>query len=179
MRGGRRSALAGAVLLLEVLVAACGRPGSGAEKPEATGASPKPATATATAPARFDEETELADGRHVGVSYAPGRGLLERHQDAGTGAWSEPHVVYRTASDPCQSTGNLSRWDTKLTRNFDGWSNRRGRRLTASALHQRLPGVADATAVEPGGGLRGDGEHPALTPGHVVSEPARLSLARP
>lgn len=158
MRGGRRSALTGAVLLLEVVVAACGRPGAGAEKTDATGTSPKPAPtpASASASARFDEETELADGRHVGVSYAPGRGLLERHQDAETGAWSEPHVVYRTTSDPCQSltlkafdgtvavianwgyycadgepptetiaavgTGNLSRWDTKLTRNFDGWS---------------------------------------------------------
>jgi hypothetical protein len=157
---GRQSlVLVGAVLLLLEAVAACGGssgsggPGVGAGKVAATshGASPAPARAHA----RFDEEIELADGRRVGMYYAAGRGLLEQHRKAGGGAWSEPHLVYRTASDPCQGvtlkafdgtvavmadwgtycadgeppteslaavgTGSLSRWDTKLTKDFDGW----------------------------------------------------------
>ena len=94
MRGARWLALAGAVI-----VVACGRPGTGGDD-SATGAS----TASPTH-ARFDDEVKLADGRRVGVSYAAGRGLLEQHQDAGTGAWSKPRVVYATKSHPCQSLG--------------------------------------------------------------------------
>lgn len=129
------------------VVVACG-PGPGGEGVDAPSAS--------SAPVRFDEEIELADGRRVGVSYAAGRGLLEQHRDAGARGWSEPRLVYRTASDPCQGitlkafdgtvaivadwghycadgepptesiaavgTGDLSRWDTKLTKDFDGWT---------------------------------------------------------
>jgi hypothetical protein len=84
MRGGRQLALAAVALLLEVAVA-CGRPGAGAEEAGATDTSPTHG--------RFDQEIELADGRRVGMSYAAGRGLLEQHQDAEAGAWSEPHLV--------------------------------------------------------------------------------------
>jgi hypothetical protein len=147
VRGGRLPALAGVAFLLTVSVG-CGRPGAGAKEADATVTSP-----THT---RLDEEIELADGRRVGVSYAAGRGLLEQHQDAEAGAWSKPRLVYRTASEPCQSitlkafgstvavmanwgrycadgepptesiagvgSRNLSRWDMKLTKDFDGWT---------------------------------------------------------
>lgn len=145
-RGGRLLALAGVVALLEI-VTACGRPGDGGKEVRATGASPTHV--------RFEEEIELADGRRVGVSYAAGRGLLEQHQETEGGPWSEPRLVYRTKSDPCQGitlkafdgtvavmadwgfycadgepptesvaavgSRNLSRWDTHLTKDFDGW----------------------------------------------------------
>lgn len=153
MRVRRRSTLVGAVLVLEVVVAACGQPGYGGEGAGSAGSSPTAEPSPAHAP--FDAEVELADGRRVGLSYAAGRGLLEQHRQAGAGAWSKPHLVYGTASDPCQSvtakafddtvavianwgpycadgeppmeslaavgTGDLSRWDTDLTKSFDGW----------------------------------------------------------
>ncbi|MFD3502442.1 hypothetical protein ACFWWT_13740 [Streptomyces sp. NPDC058676] len=146
MRGGRLLVLAGLVLALPVAVA-CGPSRGGGGESDSRPPSPTPP--------RFDEEVVLADGRHVGLSYAPGRGLLEQHRAAGTGTWSEPHVVYETSSDPCRSmtveafdgtvaviadwghycadgepptesvaavgTTDLARWDTELSRNFDGW----------------------------------------------------------
>jgi hypothetical protein len=133
---------------------ACGGPGDGGKAATATGtgASPTPSTP------RFDGEARLSDGRRVGMSYVAGRGLVERHRDAGAGAgaWRVPRVVYAPATDRCQSltlkafggtvaviadwgdycydgeppteslaavaTGDLSRWDAKLTEDFDGWT---------------------------------------------------------
>jgi hypothetical protein len=178
MRGGRWPALAVAVVLLEVLVA-CGGPGAGG----ATGGGGEPgggggtlSETASSAPARldFDAETELADGRRVGVAYAAGSGLLEQHRDAATGAWSAPSVVYRTASQPCQSltlkafdetvaviadwgyycadgepptesiaavgTADLSRWDTKTTKDFDGWT-----KVTPHDDTRRLTFTRDST----------------------------------
>ncbi|KOU72355.1 hypothetical protein ADK57_10110 [Streptomyces sp. MMG1533] len=130
---------------------ACGPSGAGGE----AGAGGASSTPSATTSVRFGEEIELSDGRHVGVSYAAGSGLVEQHRDAGTDEWSKPRVVYRTMADACQSitleefdgtvaviadwgyycadgeppeesiaavgTGDLSRWDAKLTKAFDGW----------------------------------------------------------
>ncbi|WP_242432800.1 hypothetical protein [Streptomyces sp. Root1310] len=174
MHGERLRALAGAVLLAGVAVA-CGGPGDGGGSATVTDTAPAMGTATGagtgtdasptaptapfspTAPApRFDEEIGLPDGRHVGMTYVEGRGLVERHRDADTRVWSAPRVVYATATDRCQSltlkafdgtvaviadwgdycydgeppmesiaavgTADLTRWDTKLTQSFDGWS---------------------------------------------------------
>ncbi|MFD3314440.1 hypothetical protein [Streptomyces sp. NPDC058694] len=160
VHGGRLPRLAGVAALLGALVA-CGSTEAGAGD-----ASPGPDTAQASrtsatsrpspSHARFVEETEWADGRRVGMYYAAKRGLMEQHQDTAGGAWSKPHLVYATKSDPCQSitlkafdggtvaaianwgpycsdgeppmesiaavgTRNLSKWDTKLTKEFDGW----------------------------------------------------------
>ncbi len=146
MRGGRLLVPAGVAMALSAVVACGPSRGAGGESDS------RPASPT---PARFDEEVVLADGRRVGLSYAAGRGLLEQHRDAGTGTWSEPHLVHATSSDPCRSmtgeafdgtvaviadwghycadgepptesvaavgTADLARWDTRLSRNFDGW----------------------------------------------------------
>ncbi|MFI1508275.1 hypothetical protein [Streptomyces sp. NPDC020597] len=60
-------------------------------------------TPSSSSDPRFDGEIRLADGRRVGMSYAAGRGLVERHRDAGSGAWSTPRLVYATAADRCHS----------------------------------------------------------------------------
>ncbi|MER6959783.1 hypothetical protein [Streptomyces sp. NPDC000618] len=153
MRGDRLRALAGAALAVGVAVA-CGGPagGGGTAAPTATGVT----SSTPAATPRFDEEIELSDGRRVGMAYVAGRGLVERHRDADSTAWSAPNVVYATATDRCQSltlkefdgtvaviadwgvycydgepptesiaavgTTDLARWDTNLTRSFDGWT---------------------------------------------------------
>ncbi|MER5193902.1 hypothetical protein ACWD3J_11250 [Streptomyces sp. NPDC002755] len=171
MHGERWGALAGAVLVMGA-AAACGGQGDGGASPTATATAPATADntgtgtdtdtdtgtkASPTAPApRFDAEIGLPDGRRVGMAYVEGRGLVERHRDADSGAWSAPRVLYTTATDRCQSltlkafdgtvaviadwgdycydgeppmeslaavgTADLTRWDTKLTRSFDGWS---------------------------------------------------------
>ncbi|WP_327312830.1 hypothetical protein [Streptomyces sp. NBC_01235] len=163
MNGDRRWALAGSALMVGVAVA-CGGPGDGGgdgdrDRGEATTTTARATgTAASTTPTtpRFDEEAELSDGRRVGMSYVAGHGLVERHRDAGAGAWSAPRVVYATATDRCHSltlkafdkavaviadwgdycydgeppteslaavgVGDLSRWDTKLTEDFDGWA---------------------------------------------------------
>ncbi|MET7441265.1 hypothetical protein ACWERY_37585 [Streptomyces sp. NPDC004082] len=144
MRGVRQAAAAAAVVLLGFAVA-CGKSDSGA------GA----ATTAPPAHARFEEEVTLDDGSRVGLSYAAGRGLVEQHRRPGARAWSAPHLVHRTTSDPCGSmtvtpfgttvavianwgpycadgepptesvaavgTDGPSRWDTKVTEDFDGW----------------------------------------------------------
>ncbi|WP_329406933.1 hypothetical protein OG802_03045 [Streptomyces sp. NBC_00704] len=95
MSGHRLRARAGAVLAAGAL-AACGAPeGGAAATPTATAArvSPHPSPAP-----RFDAEITLSDGRHVGVAYVAGRGLVERHRSA-TGRWSPPHLVYTTGTD--------------------------------------------------------------------------------
>ncbi|MDR6975216.1 hypothetical protein J2X68_001900 [Streptomyces sp. 3330] len=148
MHGERLRALAGAVVVAG-LAAACGGQGDGARSATA------PAAPTEPAP-RFDEEIGLPDGRRVGMAYVEGRGLVERHRDADTRAWSAPRVVYATVTDRCRSltlkasggrvavmadwgaycydgeppmesiaavgTADLTRWDTKLTTSFDGWT---------------------------------------------------------
>ncbi|KOG39841.1 hypothetical protein [Streptomyces resistomycificus] len=149
VRRGRLPAVAvAAVMGVLQAVVACAGPGTVVDEADGKSASPPGV--------RFDAEVALADGRRVGLSYAAGRGLLERHRDAGSATWSEPHVVYGTRADPCQSmtakafedtvaviadwgpycsdgeppmesvaavgTGkDLSRWDTDLTKEFDGW----------------------------------------------------------
>ncbi|MGW2047184.1 hypothetical protein ACWCPF_18680 [Streptomyces sp. NPDC001858] len=159
MSGDRLRALAGAALAVSVAVA-CGGPGGGAGTGSGAGTAASTATGVASsAPAaapRFDEELELSDGRRVGMAYAAGRGLVERHRDADSTAWSAPNLVYATATDRCQSltleefdgtvaviadwgvycydgepptesiaavgATDLTRWDTNLTRSFDGWT---------------------------------------------------------
>ncbi len=75
--------------------AACGGAGT---------ATKRPGTArTAPSHARFDAEISLPDGRRVGMYYATGRGLVEQHRGTGSAAWSTPHLLHRTTSDPCQS----------------------------------------------------------------------------
>ncbi|MGW7263343.1 hypothetical protein [Streptomyces sp. NPDC054842] len=144
MLGVRPAAAAAAVVLLG-FAAACGKPDAG----------PGDAKAAPPAHAPFEEEVTLDDGSRVGLSYAAGRGLVEQHRTRGARAWSAPHLVHRTTSDPCGSmtvtpfgttvavianwglycadgepptesvaavgTDGPSRWDTKVTKNFDGW----------------------------------------------------------
>ncbi|MDQ0963742.1 hypothetical protein QFZ66_007620 [Streptomyces sp. B4I13] len=166
MSGDRLRAPA-AVAMVTGLAVACGGPtGTGSATAGATdteaGSTATPtrsvaeASPTPSPDPRFDGETRLPDGRRVGMSYVAGRGLVERHRDADTGAWSVPRLVYATATDRCHSltlqafgdtvaviadwgvycydgepptesiaavgTAGLGRWDTKLTRDFDGWT---------------------------------------------------------
>ncbi|MEH0542117.1 hypothetical protein QA802_03190 [Streptomyces sp. B21-105] len=164
---GDRLRVPAAVAMVTGLAVACGGPtGTGSATAGATdtatratatptrsvaGASPTPSVGP-----RFDGEIRLPDGRRVGMAYVAGRGLVERHRDAGTGAWSAPLLVYATATDRCHSvtlkafddtvaviadwgdycydgepptesiaavgTADLGRWDTRLTEDFDGWT---------------------------------------------------------
>ncbi|MDX3799500.1 hypothetical protein [Streptomyces sp. AK04-3B] len=166
MSGDRLRALAAAVTVTGLAAACGGTAGAGATDEGArdagTGAAATPAKSadeaspTPSTDPRFDGEIRLADGRRVGFSYAAGRGLVERHREAATGAWSTPRLVYATATDRCHSltlkafgdtvaviadwgdycydgepptesiaavgTADLGRWDTKLTKDFDGWT---------------------------------------------------------
>ncbi|MGP3986943.1 hypothetical protein [Streptomyces sp. 3N207] len=44
----------------------------------------------------------LDDGRRVSLRYGE-KGLVERHQKAKGGSWSEPRLLYRTKENDCQS----------------------------------------------------------------------------
>jgi hypothetical protein len=44
----------------------------------------------------------LDDGRRVSLTYGKG-GLVERHQSAKGGPWSEPRLLYRTKKLDCES----------------------------------------------------------------------------
>jgi hypothetical protein len=48
------------------------------------------------------EALRLADGRRLEMYYERGSGLFERHTDR-NGRWSEPRLLYKTGTDPCQS----------------------------------------------------------------------------
>ncbi|QQM45938.1 hypothetical protein [Streptomyces liliifuscus] len=157
VHGVRLLALTGVTALLGAVVA-CGstEAGAGDASPGSDTAQASPTSRPSPSHARFVEEIEWADGRRVGMYYAAKRGLMEQHQDTAGEAWSKPHLVYATESDPCQSitlkafdggtvaaianwgpycsdgeppmesiaavgTDNLSKWDTKLTKEFDGW----------------------------------------------------------
>ncbi|MEH0442130.1 MULTISPECIES: hypothetical protein [unclassified Streptomyces] len=166
MSGDRLRALAATMTVTGLAVACGGTAGTGATGAGATdaetGAAATPtrpvieASSTPSPDPRFDGEIHLADGRRVGFSYAAGRGLVERHREAATGAWSPPRLVYATATDRCHSltlkafgdtvaviadwgdycydgepptesiaavgTAGLGHWDTKLTKDFDGWT---------------------------------------------------------
>jgi hypothetical protein len=105
----------------------------------------------------FNAEIDLPDGRTVSMYYARGKGLAEQHYSPEADAWTEPQIIYRTDTDPCQgitleeqdgtvaviadwnlycydgeppdesiagvASGDLTHWDTDLTRHFDGWSS--------------------------------------------------------
>lgn len=95
-RGQRLRAVAGAVPAAGV-VAACGGPQGGVRSmPPATTALGTPGSPAPSAAPRFDAQGERPGGRRVGLSYAAGRGRVERHTDADAGEWNEPHVVYAT-----------------------------------------------------------------------------------
>ncbi|MGW1273780.1 hypothetical protein [Streptomyces sp. NPDC002491] len=118
MSGDPLRALAAAAMAAGLAVACGGTAGTGAadagaggtapptrsvaEAPSTRSPTPNPTPSTSPDP-RFDGEVRLADGRRVGMSYAVGRGLVERHRDADTGAWSAPRLVYATATDRCHS----------------------------------------------------------------------------
>ncbi|MGP3978007.1 hypothetical protein ACTWQF_29125 [Streptomyces sp. 8N114] len=157
-RGGRAVGLAGAAVVLAgsaVFVQATAQAGE-APKKDSPGSS---ASATEAADARdrsskFDDVVTLDDGRRVGMYYDEGRGLVEQHYSPESKKWSTPHLIYKTATDPCQSlklkafggtvaaiadfgqycsdgepptesiaaaSYRFATWDTKLTRDFDGW----------------------------------------------------------
>lgn len=50
----------------------------------------------------FSAMIELSDGRRVSMFYAEERGLAEQHYSPEADAWTEPQMIYRTDTDPCQ-----------------------------------------------------------------------------
>lgn len=102
MRGDRRWGLVGTALMVGVAVA-CGGPADSDGDGDGDGDRSRAATPATPSTPRFDGEIKLSDGRRVGMAYVAGRGLVERHRDAGARAWSAPRLVYATATDRCQS----------------------------------------------------------------------------
>ncbi|MEO6472167.1 MAG: hypothetical protein ABIR57_09555, partial [Aeromicrobium sp.] len=52
---------------------------------------------------QFRAEHKLDDGRKVALYVRKGTGMFEQHYSPTRKAWSKPHLIYKTKTDPCQT----------------------------------------------------------------------------